>query len=76
MKMDLFNFNFSEVIRMDELRSLQDHVIHRSTNHIRNAWLPEIVEIIRSDLRFVNRVSPVLEGDRLDRFFQVVRMMM
>jgi hypothetical protein len=42
-------------------------VIHKSINYIRNTWLGEIISIIRSELKFVDKKSGVLEGDFVDR---------
>jgi len=45
-------------------------------NYIRNTWLGEIINIIKLELKFVDKKSAVLEGDCVDRFFQLVRILM
>jgi hypothetical protein len=39
-------------------------------------WLVEIIEIIKHELKFHDRHSPIIDGDKVDRFFQVVRIIM
>ena len=67
LKLDLFFYIGKQSVRVEEYRAQQEHVIHKAVNYIRNTWLVEIINIIRSELRFVDKKSSVLEGDCVDR---------